>query len=120
MPASQPERVVLGIDAAWTAANPSGVALAARTGDVWRLVAVAASFEEFIALSGDGMETDRASLVNAAARLAGRVPDLVAALCACVTVPMDDTEYDRISIVRFAADGRASLEVQRYGASSRP
>jgi hypothetical protein len=35
-------------------------------------------------------------------------------------VPMDDTEYDRMSIVRFAADGRASLEVQRYGASSRP
>ncbi len=48
------------------------------------------------------------------------VPDLVAALCACATVPMDDTEYDRMSIVRFAADGRASLEVQRYGASSRP
>ncbi|UOV06019.1 histidine phosphatase family protein [Pseudoxanthomonas sp. F37] len=48
------------------------------------------------------------------------VPDLVAALCACTAAPMDETEYDRISIVRFAADGRASLDVQRYGAIARP
>ncbi len=48
------------------------------------------------------------------------VPDLVAALCACTAAPMDETEYDRISIVRFAADGRASLDVQRYGAIALP
>jgi hypothetical protein len=48
------------------------------------------------------------------------VPDLVAALCACTTAPMDETEYDRVSIVRFAADGRASLDVQRYGAIPLP
>lgn len=45
------------------------------------------------------------------------VPDLVAALCGCTTAPMDDTEYDRYSIVRIGADGRAMLEVQRYGAT---
>ena len=43
------------------------------------------------------------------------VPDLVAALCACATAPMDDGEYDRVSIVRIGADGIATLDVQRYG-----
>jgi hypothetical protein len=44
-------------------------------------------------------------------------PELVAALCGCTTQPMDDTEYDRLSIVRVDAAGRATLEVQRYGGS---
>lgn len=48
------------------------------------------------------------------------VPELVAALCGCSTQPMDDTEYDRLSLVRVGADGRATLEVQRYGVPSRP
>lgn len=48
------------------------------------------------------------------------VPELVAALCGCSTQPMDDTEYDRLSLVRIGADGRATLEVQRYGVPSRP
>lgn len=109
MPASQPERVVLGIDAAWTAANPSGVALAARAGDVWRLVAVAASFEEFIALSGDNVESGRMSLVSAAARLAGRVPDLVA-----VDMPMMDAPI----IARRAADNAINRAYAGRGAGT--
>lgn len=48
------------------------------------------------------------------------VPDLVAALCGCATAPMDDTEYDRFSIVRIDGGGRATLEVGRYGASPSP
>ena len=48
------------------------------------------------------------------------VPDLVAALCGCATDAMDETEYDRMSIVRFDADGRARLKVQRYGAPAGP
>jgi len=44
------------------------------------------------------------------------VPDLVAALCGCTAAPMDETEYDRVSIVRVHADRPATLEVQRYGA----
>jgi broad specificity phosphatase PhoE len=44
------------------------------------------------------------------------VPDLVAALCGCAAAPMDETEYDRVSIVRVHADRPATLEVQRYGA----
>jgi broad specificity phosphatase PhoE len=46
------------------------------------------------------------------------VPDLVAALCRCAVQPMDDTEYDRLSIVRVDAAGRATLEVGRYGATA--
>ncbi|WP_062356710.1 histidine phosphatase family protein [Pseudoxanthomonas mexicana] len=48
------------------------------------------------------------------------VPDLVAALCRCATAPMDDTEYDRFSIVRIRADGSATLDVQRYGMPPTP
>lgn len=48
------------------------------------------------------------------------VPDLVAALCSCTAAPMDDSEYDRLSIVRIGGDGRATLEVGRYGASPNP
>ena len=48
------------------------------------------------------------------------VPDLVAALCGCATAPMDDSEYDRLSIVRIGSDGRATLEVGRYGVSPSP
>ncbi|MEL1265308.1 phosphoglycerate mutase family protein [Pseudoxanthomonas putridarboris] len=44
------------------------------------------------------------------------VPELVASLCDCPTEPMDDTEYDRLSIVRIDKDGRTTLDVQAYGA----
>ena len=46
------------------------------------------------------------------------VPDIVAALCACAVEPMPETEYDRLSTVRIAPDGRATLEVTRYGATA--
>jgi broad specificity phosphatase PhoE len=46
------------------------------------------------------------------------VPDLVAALCACSVAPMDDTEYDRLSLVRIDARGEATLDVQTYGAGT--
>ncbi len=40
--------VVLGIDAAWTSHNPSGVALAVRRNDGWAALAASASYDEFI------------------------------------------------------------------------
>jgi len=40
-------QAVLGIDAAWTATHPSGVALAVECGGVWQLTAVASSYEDF-------------------------------------------------------------------------
>lgn len=39
---------VLGVDAAWTKTQPSGVALVENTGSYWRLIAVAASYLNFI------------------------------------------------------------------------
>ena len=39
---------VLGIDAAWTAHHPSGVALVQRTTTGWSCLAVATSYEAFI------------------------------------------------------------------------
>jgi len=82
MPASPPEGVVLGIDAAWTAKNPSGVALAAKSAGVWRLVAAASSFEAFV---GPSEAAGPTAVIAAASRLAGRKPDLVA-----VDMPMMD------------------------------
>lgn len=44
------------------------------------------------------------------------VPGIVAALCGCPVEEMPETEYDRLSTVRFDAGGRPRLEVTRYGA----
>lgn len=41
-------RAVLGIDAAWTLKQPSGVALAAETAIGWKLLAVAPSYDHFV------------------------------------------------------------------------
>lgn len=109
MPATPPEKIVLGIDAAWTAVNPSGVALAAKTNCVWRLVAVAASFEEFIGLAGDGEGSGPAALISAAARLAGRTPDLVA-----VDMPMMDAPI----LARRAADNAINRAYAGRGAGT--
>ena len=42
-------RAVLGIDAAWTVAQPSGVAMAEETSNGWRLVAAESSYQRFLA-----------------------------------------------------------------------
>jgi hypothetical protein len=44
-------RAVLGIDAAWTNTQPSGVAVAMDTGEGWRLAAIAPSYSHFHALA---------------------------------------------------------------------
>jgi predicted RNase H-like nuclease len=44
-------KVVLGIDAAWTRHNPSGVAVAINESGRWRLAAVAQSYQSFYALA---------------------------------------------------------------------
>ncbi len=45
-------RVVLGIDAAWTLTQPSGVALVQQEGDRWRLVDVRSSYDQFHSRAG--------------------------------------------------------------------
>lgn len=73
-------RSVIGIDAAWTTRNPSGVAVAADTGQGWRLLAAAPSFAAFHVSAG-GVPTvgfDAQGLIGDAARLSGVAPSLVA------------------------------------------
>ncbi|WP_083338287.1 DUF429 domain-containing protein [Ensifer sp. LCM 4579] len=66
------ERTVLGIDAAWTFTQPSGVALALRENNRWKLAAVAASYQRFMALTDQELVPESKPL--------GRMPDLTALL----------------------------------------
>ena len=81
------KRCVLGIDAAWTLRQPSGVALAAEHFDGWQVVAAAPSYEHFLALTEGGAPKnqrpcgsmpDAPALLASASILAGRDFDLVA------------------------------------------
>ena len=78
---------VLGIDAAWTAGEPSGVALVRRQTSRWRCVAVAPSYAAFTALAeghapdwsrpATGSAPDIPGLLHAATALAGEAVTLV-------------------------------------------
>lgn len=78
--------VVLGVDAAWTAGKPSGVALVLQQAGRWHLRAVAPSYTHFLALArGErlvaaptGTLPDVAALLDAARRLAGAPVRLIA------------------------------------------
>ena len=82
---------VLGIDAAWTAHNPSGVVLVKRTTAGWRCLAVAPSYESFKAQASGpvwdphkkatGSTPEPAALLQASKQLAG-------AEVSCVSVDM--------------------------------
>lgn len=80
-------RTVLGIDAAWTATEPSGVALAKEIDTGWELVAAEDSYQHFVAraagadVSGTrpaGSMPPIADLVTACIALTGQRPDIVA------------------------------------------
>jgi predicted RNase H-like nuclease len=105
-------RLVLGIDAAWTEKNPSGVALAQEDSNGWRLIAVESSYERFRERAKgrepqaqpSGEKPDVPSLLDACRRLAEREPDLVAVdmpLSRCrITGPR---QSDRCLSAAFAA-----------------
>jgi predicted RNase H-like nuclease len=65
-------RAILGIDAAWTLTQPSGVALVADDGKRWHLVNVAASYDAFL-------ENDPAIEIS---RHRGSVPNADVLICA--------------------------------------
>jgi predicted RNase H-like nuclease/uncharacterized protein YuzE len=80
-------RTVLGIDAAWTSQQPSGVALVAEDANGWRLVAVASSYQDFQSRISPGQNVTRVhtgsipdakALLNTSETLAGRPVTLVA------------------------------------------
>ena len=76
------KHVVLGIDAAWSLTQPSGVAVAVSEGHRWRLLAVEASYSCFINgrshLKPAGSSPNARNLLSAAADKAGAPVDLVA------------------------------------------
>lgn len=78
---------ILGIDAAWTATQPSGVALVSSMGGDWRLIFAGSSYRQLLAHADEGpISTSRpsgsvaepAALLTAAAKIAGAPVDLVA------------------------------------------
>ena len=105
-------QVVLGIDAAWTSTQPSGVAVVAKGSSGWRLVAVSGSYQRFQALA-DGKEQERPA--------SGGLPDapaLLAAAAALTDGPVHlvaiDMPLARLPIVgRRASDNAVS---RAYGA----
>ena len=104
-------RSVLGIDAAWTPHNPSGVALVEETQGGWRVAAVETSYRRFVAWAGGprieaGKEArpNVAALLEACRRVTGREPDLVA-----VDMPLSRLPIER----RRESDRQVS---QTYGA----
>lgn len=104
---------VLGIDAAWTAHQPSGVALVQHQANGWRCLTLTPSYSSFQALA-DGIPVDWtakatgsapevAALLAASERLAGRPVDLLA-----VDMPLSTLEIAG----RRVADQQVS---QEYG-----
>jgi hypothetical protein len=66
-------QAVLGIDAAWTLTQPSGVAAAVRSGSSWRLCGVADSYQRFYCLTDSRLAPEMkpsGSAANAAQLLA--------------------------------------------------
>jgi predicted RNase H-like nuclease len=74
----------LGIDAAWTMGNPSGVALAVHHGSGWRLVAASPSYDQFLgqdtSVRPAGTIAPVGKLLQRCATLAGGEPLSVAAV----------------------------------------
>jgi predicted RNase H-like nuclease len=72
--------VVLGIDAAWTAHNPSGVAVIIDEGNGWRLVAAAASYPAFHEACERASTAPEAAgeLLASTGNICGQRPDIVA------------------------------------------
>lgn|ERR1039458_4692412 len=65
-------RAVLGIDAAWTLTQPSGVAVAAERREGWHLIAAASSYQRFRALADNRLRAEE--------RPSGSLPDAPALL----------------------------------------
>jgi predicted RNase H-like nuclease len=90
--------IALGIDAAWTAGQPSGVAVVRGRPGAWHCIAVAPSYASFVALAA-GLPVDwRArpvaslascdELLAATRRLAGGLPDVIAIDMPLATTPI--------------------------------
>lgn len=95
----KPVIAVLGIDAAWTARQPSGVSLVRGAGSGYRCIAVAPSYDSFLALACGvpvdwqapikGAAPNPEDLLDAARRLLGGRPvDIIAVDMPLATAPI--------------------------------
>lgn len=114
-------RSILGIDAAWTPRQPSGVALIEETStSMWKCVAVAPSYDAFVGLangisikwrtkrfSGSIPNVDR--ILQASVRLSGNEPDVIT-----VDMPISTVEITG----RRTADNAVSKAFGRYQAAT--
>lgn len=100
--------VVLGIDAAWTLTQPSGVALAGRSAAGWQIIAAAPSYLHFLAIADGtgpvggkptGSAPKAVELLNASEQLAGATVSLVA-----IDMPLSRKEI----VTRRSADNAVS------------
>ena len=101
---------VLGIDAAWTETQPSGVAVAAKFDGGWKLLAVAPSYDEFLAtvdrslqppVKPSGSPIDAKALLAIASSRAGRKVDLVAVDMPLAHTPIDKRRVSDDAVSRF-------------------
>lgn len=120
---------VLGIDAAWTTHNPSGVALAQRAAEGWQCLALAPSYDSFLAIAAgepldtsrkaQGSEPDSAALLEACQKLAGQAVDCVSVDMPLATTPITSRRAADTAIAsRFGPKGCAvhSPSAERPGA----
>lgn len=108
MPADEIVRCVLGIDAAWTPHNPSGVALAVETARGWRLASVWPDYSGFLGACPPAGDLPR-QLILRVCEMTGLRPALIA-----VDMPMS-----RLPIIaRRAADTAVSRAYGGRGAAT--
>ena len=120
---------VLGIDAAWTAHHPSGIALVQRVANGWHCLALAPSYDAFIDLSfcqhwdpktkASGSRPDPAALLQASQQLAGATVSCVAVDMPLATTPITSRRAADTAIAsRFGTRGCAvhSPSSERPGA----
>jgi predicted RNase H-like nuclease len=113
-------RVVLGIDAAWTATKPSGIALVASRADDWRCVAIAPSYEAFLALaSGVPVDWSQRRFEGSIPRIADLLNAGRTLAAAPVNVVAIDMPIARVPIIgRRVADRAVSREFGARGCST--
>jgi len=102
---------ILGIDAAWSLNNGSGVALIAETSaGIWRTLAVASSYAEFLSIANLSVPSTireiPAALVQASRQLAGTDLSMVVAdIPLARTVITGRREADNLVSQKFGAQG---------------
>lgn len=112
-------RAVLGIDAAWTAGQPSGVALVHETRSGWRCAAAAPSYSSFIALALKGTAIEWSGPIAAASPDPRALKEAVVALLPdgkdfSLTITVDMPVSKRAVVTRREADNAVS---RRFGAA---